>query len=376
MKRLIRALRKRHFAYETLVEVRISRADLLHNLAVLGSIKPGVSVAPVLKSNAYGHGLIEVGKIFDGQSVPFLCVDSYFEAMILRNEGVRVPLLVIGYTPPKNMHTGLHDVAFGVFSLPELRRLVKHATSRTAIHLEIDTGMRRHGIMPDELAEAMDVIESNPRIHLEGMFTHFADADTPGSEHARSQVRVWNSVVPQVRELFPGVKHYHCGGTAAASYMDELDMTTLRSGIGLYGFNTSTLALDIRPALELSSRITALRTLKAGESIGYNVTFTATHDMRIATVAVGYYEGVERALSNKGVFIVRDVPCPIVGKVSMNMTMIDVSSVPDVAIDESVTVISKDPAAPNSLNAIAELTGVLPYELRVHIPPHLRRTIV
>jgi len=305
-----------------------------------------------------------------------MCVDSYFEAVILRNEGIPTPLLIIGYTPLANITAGLTDIAFGIFSLEELRRIAHAAKKPVSLQLEIDTGMRRHGILPEDLPEAIVLIKTSPNLRLEGLFTHFADADTLGSLHAQSQVANWNRLVPLVRNEIPGVKFFHCGGTQVSSYIHELDLTTLRIGIGLYGFNTSLTPLDLKPALELSSRITSLRILKKGEPIGYNLTFTAPHDMKIATVAVGYYEGVDRGLSNKGSFLVRGFPCPIVGRISMNMTSIDVSGVPDVALDEEVIVISKDSGAPNSLASIAKLTGVLPYELRVHIPAHLRRTVV
>jgi alanine racemase len=376
MRSLVRALRERRSRYETLVEVCISAASLVRNLRTFEALRPGVSVAPVLKSNAYGHGLVEAGKIFADQSVLFMCVDSYFEAVILRNEKIRTPLLVIGYTPLRNMVGKLSNVAFGVFSLEELQRVAKNARVPVTIHLEIDTGMRRHGILPSEIDEALLLVKSNPRISLDGVFTHFADADTRGSVHAQAQVKTWNALVPEMRKQAPEVKYFHCGGTQAVSYIDELDLNCLRIGIGLYGFNTSLKPLVLEPALEMRSRITSLRTLKQGEKIGYNGTFTASRDMRVASVSVGYFEGVERELSNKGFFLVHGAACPIIGRVSMNMTSIDVSNVPEVAIDDEVIVISKDPAALNSLAHIATLTGVLAYELRVHIPGHLRRVVI
>ncbi len=376
MRSLVRAIRERRSRYETLVEIRISAASLVQNLCTFEALRPGVRVAPVLKSNAYGHGLKEAGEIFAGTGVPFMCVDSYYEAVMLRKHGIATPLVVIGYTPIANMTTRLKDVAFGIFSIEELARVVREARKPVAIHLEIDTGMRRQGIMPGEVDAALALIKSSPHVSLEGVFTHFADADTEGSLHAQAQVATWNALVPEIRKQMPGIKYLHCGGTQAVSYIDELDLNCLRIGIGLYGFNTSLKTLELLPALEMRSRITSLRTLKAGEKIGYNGTFTAPLDMNVASVAVGYFEGVERELSNIGYFMVRGIACPIVGRVSMNMTSIDVSNVPEAAIDDEVIVISKDPADPNSLANIAAQTGVLAYELRVHIPAHLRRVVV
>src|SRR3990167_4298536 len=174
-RKLLRLLRKKRFAYTPLIEIRIGKGALLHNLKVFQEQKKGVAVATVLKSNAYGHGLVEVARILDGEDLPFFCVDSYFEALILRNEGIRTPILIIGYTPVATMlENRLPDVAFGIIDLEELRNLAALARSSIVIHLKVDTGMHRHGIAPSELEDVYALISANKRIVLEGAYSHLA----------------------------------------------------------------------------------------------------------------------------------------------------------------------------------------------------------
>ncbi len=329
-----------------------------------------------MKSNAYGHGLAEVAHILDGQTLPFLCVDSYFEALILRNEGIGTPLLILGYTPLETLlKNGLEDVAFGIISIEGLRD-VAASTSEVKIHLKLDTGMHRHGIPLEHIDEAVRLIRGNARITLEGLYSHFADADTPDSAHAGMQIKRWNDAVKRFRSAFPSLRYYHLSASSGISRIQEFEANVLRLGIGLYGINVSPTPLPLMPALEMMTRITSVRTLSKGESIGYNATFTAPRDMRVASIPAGYFEGVDRRLSNKGSLVVAERPCPIVGRVSMNITSLDVSKLPNARIGEKVIVISDDAAAPNSVEGIAKTCGTIPYEILVHIPTHLRRTVV
>ena len=372
----LRALRKRRFPYEPLIEVRIQKDALLHNLKTFQQLKTGVAVAPVLKSNAYGHGLVAVAQVLDGEGLPFFCVDSYFEALILRNEGILTPILIIGYTPVETiLESRLADVAFGIIGLEDLRSLAALALSPVVLHLKVDTGMHRHGISPSEIEDAYALIRANKHIVLEGVYSHLADADTPHSAHAAAQIDVWNEAVSHVRAKMQSARYFHLSATAGAFYAEKIDANVMRLGIGLYGMHVGIENLDLRPALEMRTRITSIHTLHAGESIGYNATFRAPRDMRVATIPAGYAEGVDRRLSNKGSMLVRGNMCPIVGRVSMNITSVDVSNVAGAQVGDAATVISADAADANGAENIATLCGTIPYEILVHIPAHLRRVV-
>jgi alanine racemase len=369
------------FRYEPVISIFIHSDHILYNLRQFQAAVPGVAVAPVLKSNAYGHGLVPVAKILDARTtrgaLPFLCVDSYAEALVLRNEGVRTPLLAIGYTPLANTERNrLANVAFGVMSMEELRRLAAAAGRMhpTTIHLKIDTGMHRHGIMPDELAEAFRIIAGNKKIFLEGAYSHLADADAPSSAQTKKQIEAWNSAVRMIKEKMPSVKYFHLSATAGSHYAKEINANVMRLGIGLYGVNVGT-SLDLLPALEMKTRITSVRHIAAGEPVGYNAAFTAPHAMTVATIPVGYAEGIDRRLMNGGSASVKGVACPFVGRINMNITSLDVSKVPAIKIDDEVQVISPEPGSANSIENMAKLCGTIPYEILVHVPAQIRKIV-
>ncbi|MDO8552239.1 MAG: alanine racemase [bacterium] len=376
LRTFLRFLRRKRFAYEPLITITIDSKAILHNLRAFQTMTKN-TVAPVLKSNAYGHGLVQIAEILRSETVPFLCVDSYFEALILRNEEITAPILIIGYTPQKTLESSkLKELSFAIISLDELRRASQQLRRDTKIHLKIDTGMHRHGIMAEEIPEAIKLVRANSRLKLDGVYTHFADADTRDSAHAKKQIENWNAIAAKFRSEFPAVRYFHAAATSGSVYASSLDANVLRLGIGLYGINSGFADLELQPALEMKTRITSLRTIKTGESIGYNATFTATKDIVAATIPAGYYEGIDRRLSGKGALTIKGIPCPILGRVSMNITSIDVTRVPNTSLENEVIVISSEAKAPNSVESMAKTSGTIPYEILVHIPAQIRRIVV
>ncbi len=414
MRALFRKIRDSRFRHETLITIFIHRERILHNLLQFQKMNPDVNVAPVLKSNAYGHGLVHVAHILMGQSLPFLCVDSYVEALILRNEGIHTPLVILGYTPLENIERSrLKNVSFSITSMEELRRLDSRcrlpaqAGKNVAIHLKIDTGMHRQGIFPEELTEALGIMAQSKKIVLDGAYSHLADADTPKSALTKKQIGRWNAAAHEIREKIPSVRYFHLANTAGSRYSKEIDANVMRLGIGLYGIDPHTkrgyapstqnsvnprsgVGVNLLPALEMKTRITSVRKIAAGESVGYNATFTAKREMIIATIPVGYAEGLDRRLSNPrtrtaslstqdtrspfGVGV-KNIICPVVGRVNMNITSIDISRVPDPKIDDEVLVVSADRGAPNSIENMAKLCGTIPYEFLIRLPAQIRRVV-
>lgn len=377
-RKLLRKIRGARFKYENLVEVRISSSAIRHNLDTFRAAYPKLDFVPVLKANAYGHGLAEVAKILDSEQVPFLAVDSYFEALVLRNEGVRSRILILGYTPLGNvLSSRLKDVAFTIVSMTELRALSAALEVPREFHLKIDTGMHRQGILWNEVEEAIAFLKQNPKMEISGILSHFADADSMDLTGTEEQIDNWHRAVEKLREAFPNIKYTHLSATAGSHFAELIDANLARLGLGLYGIDPQPRReLDLRPALNMRSVIASVKDIPKGAVVGYGRTFTADKPLKIATVPVGYSEGVSRELSSRGTFSVRDVPCPIIGRVSMNITTIDVSGVPEVKLGEPVVIISSDPQAPNSVVKIAEQSNQIPYEVLVHIPRHLKRVVV
>ena len=352
--------------------------NLIHNLNEYKRHYPGFSFAPVLKSNAYGHGLVQVAQILKNQDFPFFVVDSLYEAIFLRAKGIRSPLLVIGYTSSENIQNNhVPGVTFVITSLEQLQEIGQKITAEKKFHLKIDTGMHRQGILPKQIETIIKIIRSNDLICLEGICSHFADADGNSEEFTNFQITQWNQTVEKFKKNFEAIKFFHISATAGANYSDRLKGNVIRLGIGLYGINTSPFSrLNLKPALEMRSVISSVKNLGKGDFVGYNITYKVPGESRIATVPVGYFEGVNRRLSNRGFFKIGNFPCPIVGRVSMNITSVDVSLAPGAKLGDSVVVVSSNKDDKNSIENIARLAETIPYEIMVHIPQHLRRRVV
>lgn len=363
--------------YEPLIQVSISKERLLHNLHTYQKTYPELSIAPMLKSNAYGHGLCLVGRLLDKEDIAFFAVDSLFEARRLREGGVRSKIVVMGYVRPEYIaRNRLTDVEYALTDIEQLRELSQSVQRPVRVHVKLDTGMHRNGILEEDLPEAIRLIQANPSLKVTGVCSHLADADSHDSTFSKNQLTVWERDVLLLDAAFPSIKYRHISATKGVRFSNDASMNTVRVGMGLFGCDTSPHAdLPLLPVLSMRSSITSIRDITEGESVGYNGTFIATRVSRIATVPLGYHEGIDRELSNKGMYSVRGTLCPIAGRVSMNMSSIDITDVPDATRGDEVIVISDNENDPHSIQSMARTIGTSPYVLLAHIPEHVWRVV-
>ena len=366
----------------SLIKIGISRENLLHNLNAYRSAHPDQEFVPVLKSNAYGHGLILVAKLLDREPIAFFMVDSLFEARRLKDAGIRSRVLVMGYVRPEDIaRNRLRGVDFAIVDIEQARELARTLRTPKRIHVKIDTGMHRHGILPEQMTDVIAVLRSNVNVQVVGLCSHFADADTAHSVHAAKQVERWKSASEVLVEAFPAIRYRHLAATKGVRFAKDAGTNVARLGIGLYGFDTAPgEGARLRPVLEMRTIVSSARTIPAGESVGYNATFTASEPMTLATIPAGYYEGIDRRLSGKGSVIIKGVRCPIVGRISMNMTSVDASLVPDVSPGDEVAVISRNPEDSNSIPEMVKLVNTDDYQeseyvMLAHLSPQLRRVV-
>jgi alanine racemase len=377
-KKILEKWRKWRFPYKPLVEVTIDQSNILHNLHFFQNVNKKVAVAPVLKSNAYGHGLSLIAKILDKENLPFLIVDSYYEAMILRNNSVKTPILILGYTVLENIvKNKLKDLAFTIVSIDQLKEISTNLKSPARFHLKIDTDMHRQGVTLKYRDEAINLSRANKNILLEGLCSHLANSDSSDKSFNEHQIKIWNDQTEIWSQQFPTIKYFHLSNTGGFSYSKETKANVARLGIGLYGIDPTEneILSDLKPALEMKTVISGTKNIKKGEKVGYSITFEANKDMRIATFPAGYYEGIDRSLSSKGFVKIGDKFAPIVGRVSMNITTIDITDLPEAKLNSEVTVISKVSSDKNSIINNAKTAGKIPYDLMVHIPQGLRRRV-
>ena len=374
--RVLRAIRRVFVPYTPLVEVEISRRALLDNISAYQQ-ETRLPVAPVLKSNAYGHGLYEVASIVQVSHPPFLIVDSLYEAIFLRRNGIRVPILVIGYTAPENIvRVRARNVVFVMTNLMQLRSVCKTLGRPIRVHLKVDTGMSRQGILPQELDQALQYIEASSHVQLEGICSHFACADEADFSVTSTQLGIWREVLARVH-AYTKLRYWHVSATAGIHHITSEDSNVLRLGIGMYGIDPAGNMNDrLRPALSMYAPIVGIKHIPKGAIIGYGATVISDRPMCIATLPLGYFEGIDRRLSNKGFVIVRGKVCRIVGRVSMNITLVDVTDVIDVEVGDRVLVFGGSHEGASSVMRLADTAQTIPYELLIHIPQHLRRIIV
>lgn len=375
---ILNRFKNRFSASTPLVKVYISASAILHNLHTYQNEYKGVTCAPVLKSNAYGHGLVPIAKILDAEDLPFLVVDSLYEARILRNNGITTAILIIGFVQPENiLRNRLSKISFTITSLEQLQAVASSVSRPLNVHIKIDTRMHRQGLLPEQVHECISLMQAHAHIKLEGVCSHFADAENKDTSFTDLQRKTWDDVVSIFKKTFPKIPFIHISGTAGAAHPTTAHENMIRLGLGLYGINPSPFTdLALRPALSMQTVVSSVKHIRKGERIGYNGTYRTERNMSIATIPVGYSEGVDRRLSNRGSFKIGSVFCPIVGRVSMNITSIDVSLVPNVKMEDEVIIISNIADDENSVANLALQAETIPWEILIHIPQHLKRVVV
>ncbi len=338
----------------------------------------GKKLGVILKSNAYGHGLVPVARICDELSVPYVIVDSTYEALILRDAGIQSQVLVLGYTAAENYKRKKYPFSFVGNDRASLESLLKYQ-SHSPLHIFINTGMNREGFGVGDVPLLIEIIRANPDLNFEGLMSHFVQAEK-GSEDSltQKQITVFSEVIKQFSSAGIEFDLKHIDATTAIVHQHSTPSNFARIGRAFYGIaeDDSELYVELKPAMDFVSTVVNIRDVRAGESIGYGATHLAKKEMRVALIPAGYQEGVERRLSNCGVMQVRGVNCPVVGRVSMNYTSLDVSEVGGVAVGDEVVVYSARREDLNSIYHVKKICGTIAHEMMVRFDHTVRRAVV
>lgn len=366
--------------YEVANRIDISRSAVLHNFDLMSSVT-GKDIIPVLKSNAYGHGLKEVATILKDRSFPYIAVDGYFEALAIRKIS-KQPVLIMGSLGANDINVLAKKLfAFVLYSLESLQQ-VERARKPVIIHLEINTGMNRHGIELEELPEVIARIKAQPNITLEGVMTHFATADEVDISFMKQQQSKFEKAVQLVRTAGYNPKHIHTSNSAASSKPQSQSITAIRPGIALYGLNTLdvtdeyyTAFKNLHPVMQLTSRVDQIRTISKNETVGYNRTYKASGVQKVATIPIGYYEGIPRSLGNQSFITYKKRLLQTTGKICMNHTMFDCTNT-NLKVGDEVILISADPNDPNCILNLRRSFGLFEYSLPTNFSNAIRRRVV
>ena len=339
-------------------------------------IQKTTKIIAVVKTDGYGHGAIPIARLLEqNQSVWGYAVATAEEALVLRENGIRKNIMILGYTFPYSYQQLIEwEIRQTVFMYDVAQLLSQQAQNMgkvCKIHIKVDTGMTRIGIEPDAEGIAfVKKVSKLPALEIEGIFTHFATADEADKTKTYRQLQMFQAFVQQLEQkegIYIPMKH--CANSAGIAQLPEAGMDAVRAGIILYGLWPSKEVeasgeIQLKPVLSLKSRIVYIKTVPANQEISYGGTFTTTRETRIATICIGYGDGYPRSLSNIGSVLINGQRAPIAGRVCMDQFMVDVTDVSgEICIGQSVTLIGADGENTITMEEIGEQSGRFNYEL-------------
>jgi alanine racemase len=321
---------------------------LAGNLAAVRRRVGSLPVLAVVKADAYGHGAVAVARALEAEGVESLGVALPEEGVELRGGGVRAPVLLLGgFAPPQAdlvLDHGLTPAVFRPDQIEALAAAARRRGGRVGVHLKIDTGMGRLGVPASDVAAFAEALAAAaPTIELAGAYSHLAVADDPGDPYTRRQIELFEGSLGALRARGLRPAQVHLANSAAIIDHPPAWLTLVRPGIVLYGYPPSEKAspFPVRPVLSLKSRIIYTKEISPGTSLGYGRTYVAPRTARIASLPLGYDDGLPRPAGNRGHVLVRGRRAPVVGRVSMDLTTVDVSDVPEAALGDEVVVIGR-----------------------------------
>lgn len=374
--------KKHNLSVRTWVE--IDRSAIQKNYRTFrGLLSPKTKLMAVVKSNAYGHELVGFSKELDKLGADFFGVDAIVEGLALREEGIKKPILVLGYTMPENFKVASeNDISITVSGFDGLRALQKNRYP-LKIHIKIDSGMHRQGFYPSDAKKVATALKKLPHVKMEGVYTHFANAKDP---------RVSRDTDKQAEEFLKAVAifekagfHFlkHASATAGTLLYPKYHFDMVRVGIGLQGMwpakdveKSCSKKIKLTPALSWKTVVAEVKTAPKGDGIGYDFTEVLKKDTRIAICPIGYWHGFPRALSSTGHVLVNRKRARVLGRVAMDMITVDVSEIKNVKHGDEVVLLGKSGKDEIPAEEMAMLVGTSSYEIVTRINPKIQRVFV
>lgn len=360
----------------------VNLASIRNNFDKLKALlAPETKTMAVVKADGYGHGAVAVAKTLEGRA-DYFAVADISEAKELRTNGIITPILILSYTSPYQYEEMVElDVTATVYSFADAKAISETAVKlgkNAVIHVAVDTGMSRVGFKDcKESAEIIKEISQLDNIVIEGLFSHYACADCADKSSALIQKKRFDSFIAMLEEIGISVPLKHiCNSAGVIDLDDHYDM--VRLGISIYGLYPSNelirATLDLEPAMEVVSHIIHIKEIDEGTPVGYGHTYVAPSKRRVATVCIGYADGYQRALSNKGIVLVRGKRAPVIGRVCMDQIMVDITDIDGAHVGDFVVIMGKNGDEFISAEELGELAGSFNYEMICTLMPRVIRT--
>jgi len=350
----------------------INLDNLSHNMReVKRSIKKDTIACAVIKADGYGHGAVEIAETLDKSGADRFAVATLTEAVELRQSGIALPIMVLGYTPDFQFETILrYDIIQTIYTYEQGRFFSEKALEagkKMTVHIKVDTGMSRLGFQTHEQdQEKMKNILAMEGLMIEGIFTHFAIADDENKDFTYSQFEKFQTLVKKLEEGGYQIPIKHVSNSAAIIDLPEMNLNMVRAGLMLYGLYPSEAVdhqnIKLKKVMELKTGISLVKDLEKGRGVSYGLIYETTETRRIATLPVGYADGFTRLLTEKAKVTLRGRAYPIVGRICMDQSMVDITG-EEASIGDTVTIISSNDNDPNTVDDFAELLGTINYEI-------------
>ncbi len=369
------------------VYAEINLDAILHNMEQMrGLLKEDTKIMGVIKTDGYGHGAVPIGRELEKLEYTWgYATATVEEAEILRRNGLKKPILILGATFPEQ-YQAIADLELraNVYSSRQAEQMEEEAAKMNKnmmVHVKIDTGLSRLGFqVTEKSADEIARISKMPHIIMEGIFTHFAKSDARDKNMANQQLESFAKMKQMLEERNVEIPMIHCSNSAAIIDMPEANMNVVRAGISLYGMWPSDEVkkenINLAPVLSLKSCIVFLKELEKGRVISYGATYETSKKQRIATIPVGYGDGYPRSLSNKGYVLIHGKKAPICGRICMDQFMVDVTDIPEAKEGDIVTLVGKDHGAEITMEEIGDLSGRFNYEFACDLGKRIPRVYV
>ena len=343
-------------------------------------INEGTKLCAVVKADAYGHGAVQVAKTALTAGADFLAVALLQEAIELRQAEIKAPILILGALQEEGAEeTVSYEIRQALFTLRSAELLSAAAVKlgkKAKVHLVIETGMNRIGVAPEQAGELAAAVAAMPGIEIEGCFSHFATADIKNKHYCHEQFDRFKQALTAIEAKGIAIPIKHIANSAAISEVPEMQLDMVRQGITLYGMWPSdevVRSLNYEAAMKLKTKVIFIKQIEQGETVGYGRTFTADRPAKIATLPLGYADGISRKVSNEGYVLVKGKKAPIVGRVCMDQFMIDVTDIENIEIGDEVLVFgSKELSA----DKVAEWTETISYEVLCAVSKRIPRIYI
>jgi alanine racemase len=355
------------------VWMEVNLDNLAYNIRqIKNNIKAPASIMGIVKADGYGHGAVEISRVLLEEGVQRLGVAVLDEGIALRQEGIDVPILVLGYTPPQLFDKVLeHRITPTLYNYQDALRLSELASkngSSVKVHLKLDTGMGRIGMIPGQ--DSLDMVSNIyalPGIKIEGIFTHFSVADEKDKTYTREQFKKFTGFVNALKERGIDIPLRHAGNSAASIDLPETHLDMVRPGVILYGLYPSDEVekgkLSLKPLAALKTVISHVKTVPSGTSVGYGRKYISAGERVIATLPIGYADGYTRLLSGKASVLVHGTRAPLAGNICMDQCMIDVTGIEGVKVGDEVVLMGSQGEETITAEELASLLGTINYEI-------------